>query len=176
MELSQKELHRIKVIENAVEGRITVNKAAALLSLSERQVKQLKGRYRASSADWVRHGNTGRKRKWALKPSVRRKIEKPARTRYAGFNDTHLCEKLAEREGVEVSRETVRRVPRAARIASPQRRRAKKYRARRERRPRLGEMALADASRHNWLEGRGPAMTLLGFQDDATGRCTEPQG
>jgi len=170
MELSQKELQRVKVIENAVEGRITVGKAAELLSLSERQVKRLKGRYRAGSVDWVGHGNVGRKRKWALKQSVRRKIEKLARTKYAGFNDTHLCEKLADQEKIEVSRETVRRVLRAARIASPQKRRAKKYRARRERRPRMGEMVLADASRHDWLEGRGPAMTLLGFQDDATGR------
>jgi hypothetical protein len=30
-------------------------------------------------------------------------------------------------------------------------------------------MALTDASRHDWLEGRGPELTLVGFQDDATG-------
>src|ERR1035438_1357307 len=29
-------------------------------------------------------------------------------------------------------------------------------------------MVLTDASRHNWLEGRGPHLTLVGFQDDAT--------
>jgi hypothetical protein len=29
-------------------------------------------------------------------------------------------------------------------------------------------MALTDASRHDWLEGRGPQLTLIGFQDDAT--------
>jgi hypothetical protein len=31
-------------------------------------------------------------------------------------------------------------------------------------------MALTDASRHDWLEGRGPRLTLIGFQDDATGQ------
>ena len=31
-------------------------------------------------------------------------------------------------------------------------------------------MALTDASRHDWLQGRGPHLTLLGFQDDATGQ------
>ncbi len=31
-------------------------------------------------------------------------------------------------------------------------------------------MVLADASREDWLEGRGPRLTLVGFQDDATGR------
>ena len=170
MELNQKELQRIKVIENAVEGRIPVAKAGELLGLSERQVKRLKRRYQATTVEWVRHGNIGRRRAWALKQRVRRKIVNLARTKYAGFNDTHLCEKLAEEEGVIVSRETVRRVLRGAGIASPQKRRAKKYRTRRERRSRMGEMVLADASRHDWLEGRGPAMTLQGFQDDATGR------
>jgi hypothetical protein len=29
-------------------------------------------------------------------------------------------------------------------------------------------MALADASSHDWLQGRGPQLTLLGFQDDDT--------
>jgi hypothetical protein len=29
-------------------------------------------------------------------------------------------------------------------------------------------MALTDASTHDWLEGRGPQLTLVGFQDDAT--------
>jgi hypothetical protein len=29
-------------------------------------------------------------------------------------------------------------------------------------------MVLTDASRHDWLQGRGPELTLIGFQDDAT--------
>jgi hypothetical protein len=37
-------------------------------------------------------------------------------------------------------------------------------------RVRFGMMALTDASRHDWLQGRGPHLTLLGFQDDATGQ------
>jgi len=69
-----------------------------------------------------------------------------------------------------VSRETVRRLLRSAKLKSPQRRRARKYRARRERKPRLGMMVLTDASREDWLEGRGPALTLIGYQDDATGQ------
>ena len=68
-----------------------------------------------------------------------------------------------------VSRETVRRVLRAAGLASPQKRRPPKYRSRRERKPRRGMMVLADASRDDWLEGRGPRLTLIGYQDDATG-------
>jgi hypothetical protein len=31
-------------------------------------------------------------------------------------------------------------------------------------------MVLTDPSRHDWLEGVGPHLTLVGFQDDATSR------
>ena len=34
----------------------------------------------------------------------------------------------------------------------------------------MGMMALTDASRHDWLQGRGPQLTLIGLQDDATGQ------
>ena len=93
-----------------------------------------------------------------------------AKSKYAGFNGTHLWEKVAEQEAIDVSRETVRRVLCGAGLASPQKRRAKKYRARCQLRPRFREMALADATRHDWLEGGDPAMTLVGLQNDATGQ------
>ncbi len=48
-----------------------------------------------------------------------------------------------------ISRETMRRILRGERIASPQKRRAPKYRSRRERKPRRGMMVLADASRED---------------------------
>ena len=91
-----------------------------------------------------------------------------ARGKYQGFNDSHLAEKLRLEENLSVSRETVRRILRAAKMASPQKRRPRQYRSRRPPRPRFGMMALTDASRHDWLQGRGPEFTLIGFQDDAT--------
>jgi transposase len=170
IQLSQKQLQRAKVIENAVQGRMTVAEASALLKLSTRQVKRLKARYKPENVDWVRHGNEGAPKAWGLSPAVRKKIVELARGKYGGFNDSHLSEKLVEVEKMEVSRETVRRLLRQAGLQSPQKRRARKYRARRERKPRMGMMVLADASREDWLEGRGPALTLIGYQDDATGQ------
>jgi transposase len=170
MELSQNELQRVKGIENSVEGRITVGEASQLLKLSARQVKRLKRRYRAGTVEWVRHGNHGREKPWKLAEAVRGRIVELAKQKYVGFNDSHLAEKLREMEGIEVSRETVRRVLRSAGMKSPQKRRPPKYRARRERKPRMGMMVLTDASREDWLEGRGPMLTLIGYQDDATSR------
>jgi len=166
--MSQKEFQRVKVIENAVVGRLSVGEAARLLQLSERQVQRLKRRYRPDSVDWVQHGNRGRPMPWALPAALRRTILQLARGKYQDFNDSHLCQKLHSEEHLSVSRESVRRILRRAQLASPQKRRPRQYRARRLRRPRFGMMVLTDASRHDWLEGRGPELTLIGFQDDAT--------
>lgn len=170
IELSQKQFQRLKVIENAVAGHITVPQAAELLDLSGRQIQRLKGRCQPGQVDWVRHGNWGRPKPWRLREQVRQQVLELARGKYAGFNDSHLTEKLREQEGIPLSRETVRRVLRGAGMRSPQKRRPPRYRSRRERKARFGMMVLADASREDWLEGRGPLLTLLGFQDDATGQ------
>ncbi|MGA9897556.1 MAG: ISNCY family transposase [Terriglobales bacterium] len=168
--MSQKEFQRVKVIENAAGGRLSVREASRLLQLSERQVQRLKRRYRPDSLGWVQHGNRGRPMPWALPFPQKQLILILARGKYQGFNDSHLAEKLRTEENLIVSRETVRRLLRAAKLASPQKRRPRQYRSRRPPRPRFGMMALTDASRHDWLEGRGPVLTLIGFQDDATGQ------
>lgn len=173
--LSQKDLQRVRVIEKAVDGRLSVREAAGLLQRSERQVQRLKSRYKPDSVDWVRHGNRGQSKPWALAPILRQQVVELARTTYAGFNDSHLHNKLVETEGLSLSRETLRRILRAAGLASPQKRRPRKYRARRLRRPRRGMMLQADASRHDWLEDRGPRLTLIGFQDDATSQVLAAQ-
>ena len=169
MILSQAQLQRVKVIENAVEGRLTVGEAAQSLGLSRRQVQRLKRRYRPRQVDWVYHGNHRRRPSNALPQRVRRRVVELAQNKYVQFNDSHLHEKLVEGEGLRLSRQSVRRILRAAQIRSPQKRRPRKYHARRERRPQRGMMLQVDASRHDWLEGRGPQLTLLGVIDDATG-------
>jgi transposase len=168
--MSQKELQRVKVIENAAGGRLSVREASRLLHLSERQVQRLKRRYQPDSIAWVHHGNRGRIMPWAVPAAQKELIVSLARGKYRGFNDSHLTEKLCAEEHLSVGREAVRRILRAAKVASPQSRRPRKYRSRRPPRPRFGMMALTDASRHDWLQGRGPELTLIGFQDDATGQ------
>ena len=154
--MSQKEFQRVKVIENAAGGRLSVREASRLLQLSERQVQRLKRRYRPDSLGWVQHGNRGRPVPWAVSLPQKKLILTLARGKYLGFNDSHLTEKLCAEEGLSLSRETVRRILRAAKLASPQKRRPRQYRSRRPPRPRFGMMALTDASRHDWLQGRVP--------------------
>jgi transposase len=169
VDLSQKQLQRIVVIENAVAGRVSVAEAAEALGRSARQVKRLKRQFDRSDASWVLHGSQGRAPVNRTPEELRRRITELARGKYAGFNDTHLREKLGREEAIAVSRSTVRRILRAAGLRSPQKRRPAKYRSRRVRRAQEGMLLLIDGSYHAWLERRGSELTLLGLIDDATG-------
>src|SRR5207237_1462280 len=79
-------------------------------------------------------------------------------------------EKLQNEEKIALAREELRQVRRAHGIASPRKRRGIKHRNRRERRAAEGMMLQVDGSPHDWLEGRGPRLCLIGAIDDATGK------
>lgn len=168
--LSNRELQRVEVISQCVQGNLACARAAELLDLSPRHVHRLKTRYRQGSAAALAHASRGRPSHRRLPESVRADILALARTRYAGFNDHHLQQKLVEKEGFSLSRETLRRLLRAAGIGPPRSRRPPVHRQRRLRSAREGELVQLDGSSHDWLEGRGPRLTALGMQDDASGK------
>jgi transposase len=173
--LSQKELQRVEVISRSVQGTLACDRAAELLALTPRHIKRLKARYRQGSAAALAHASRGRPSHRRLPQRVRDRILGLARTRYAGFNDHHLTEKLVEVEGFSLSRETLRRLLRSAGLGSPRKRRPPAHRQRRLRSAREGELVQLDGSPHDWLEGRGPTLTALGMQDDASGKILAAQ-
>ena len=84
-------------------------------------------------------------------------------------------EKLVEQKAFSLSRETRRRLLRQRGIGSPRKRCATAHRQRRLRSARLGELVQLDVSPYDWLDGRGPGLTALGRQDDATGKILAAQ-
>jgi len=76
---------------------------------------------------------------------------------------------LAEREGICLSRATAERWLRTARVPAVRKRRSAKVHHRRDRMAQEGCLLQVDGSRHDWLERRGPYLTLVGAIDDATG-------
>jgi len=173
--LSEKELQRVSVISACIKGDMACARAAALLCLSVRQIKRLKKRMREDGEAALAHANRGRPSSRRLSDALRQRILQLSRGTYAGFNDHHLCEKLVEREGFSLSRETLRRLLRKNGLGSPRKRRAPAHRQRRLRSARLGELVQLDGSPHDWLEQRGPRLTALGLQDDATGKILAAQ-
>jgi transposase len=168
--LSQKEQARLETLNRVLEGQLRVNEAAIVLGVSERHAWRMVAAYRREGAAAVAHGNRGRRPANATREDVRRKVIELARTRYAGVNHTHLTELLAEREGLVLSRSSVRNILLGEGMQSPRRRRPPRHRVRRRRLPQEGMLLQIDGSIHDWLEERGPRMTLLLAVDDATGK------
>lgn len=168
--MSIKEQQRALVLTRVVGGDLSPGQAAAAIGCSERHLWRLLRRYRRAGPAGLVHGNRGRTSDRAIDADLRDRVLELAQNRYAGANDTHLCELLAEREGIELSRSSIRRILRSAGVASPRRRRAPRHRSRRERMAAEGLMLQLDGSRHRWLGADRAEMTLLGAIDDATSK------
>lgn len=168
--LTMKEEKRLEVIQRVFRDELTMGKASLVLGISERQCYRIKARVKKVGVKGVVHGNRGRPCKRKIKEQTVERIVKLAQGKYKDFNDHHLREKLETEEKLKLSREKLRQVLRAHGIASPRKRRGMKHRSRRERRAAEGMMLQVDGSSHDWLEGRGPRLCLIGAIDDATGK------
>ena len=119
------------------------------------------------------HGNRGRRPHNAVPEAAAAAVVRLASNGYSGANHTHFTELLREREGIDLSRPTLRRILVKAGIGSPRSRRSQQHRFRRRRMPQEGMLVQIDGSHHPWLEDRGPKLTLLIAVDDATGTVAQ---
>jgi transposase len=168
--LSMKEQKRLGVLNELEKGKMVMREAAEVLGLSERHGWRLLAAYREEGAAGLAHGNRGRKPIHTLSEKIRDQVIELAREKYKGFNHQHMAEELVEQEELGLSRSSVRRILLGEGVRSPRTRRAPKHRGRRERYAQEGMLLQADGSRHDWLEGRGPWLTLISSIDDATGK------
>ena len=164
------EQKRLLVLNRMERGEMTAVDAAGALAVSVRQVRRLIAAYRKEGASALAHGNRGRASGQATPEEGRARVRAVATTTYADTNYQHLRDLLEEREGIVLSRATVRRILVEAGRPSPRHVRRRVHRRRRARRAQEGALVQIDGSPHDWLEGRGPRLTLLVAIDDATGQ------
>jgi len=167
--MSSKELTRYRVLGGVLEGQLALQEAAVALGVSPRHGRRLLRRLREHGPQGLVHGNRGRPPANRTSEELRQQILAWVEDRYAGFNDTHLAEILAEREGVSLGRETLRGILRAAGYRPKRKRRPKRHHRRRERSAAKGLMALWDGSPHRWLGDEQDPITLMAAIDDADG-------
>lgn len=174
--MTQEELNRKTIIEQAIERRIKQREGAQRLGVSERHFRRLLKRYRERGDEGLVSGHRGKPSNNRMKSDklarIVRFIEDPI---YTGFGPTLLNEKLEEDTGIHISKETLRQIMIEEELHHPKKKRKKSMHPPRERRHRYGELIQIDGSYHAWLEERGPKACLLLFVDDATSTAVAAQ-
>jgi hypothetical protein len=167
--MSGKELRRVHVIRQVMDEQITQVEAGTLLGLTPRHVRRLIQRVRQEGDRGLVHRGRGKPSNRRIPEPVKAKALTRYDKRYGDFGPTLAAEKLAERDGITVSAETLRGWLLATGIDHFTRRK-RPHRAWRARKAHVGELIQLDGSHHDWLEGRGPACVLMAYIDDASSR------
>ncbi|WP_273793923.1 ISNCY family transposase [Brucella anthropi] len=168
--MSQKELNRLKTVQQIRDNQLRVVEAAALLGLSRSQVHRLLQAFDRLGAAGLVSGKRGRPSNRRYGEDFRNDILDIVRTYYRDFGPTLACEKLIERHRLSVSKETLRQWMTAAGLWTSRRERKRQLHQPRGRRDCFGELVQIDGSHHWWFEERGPKCALLVYIDDATGK------
>lgn len=168
--LSTRGQRRLRVVTELACGAITNEEAVELLGCCLRTVKRLRARYAVEGAACVVHRNQGRvpAHKTAVSTIAQIAALAGEEGSYHDFNTTHMQRLLQRREGIEIGRSTLDRMLSEDGVRKRKKGRKRQLFRRRERSSRMGFMLLIDGSLHDWLEGRGPKMCLIGAIDDAT--------
>jgi len=169
--MNTKERDRLKVLHEVKRGHLTQQGAAQQLGITDRWVRKLLVRMKKEGDVGIVHGLRGRESNRRLPESLRAKVLKLVKAKYRDFGPTLACEYLAQDDGVEVSKETLRQLLIGAGMRRGKRRRVEEVHVWRPRRSCRGELVQWDTSEHDWLEGRGPRLYLVAMIDDASSQA-----
>jgi hypothetical protein len=167
LRMSRKERERVILLRQVETGEMLLKEAAWQMRVSVRQAIRIKKRFEARGTEGVLHAARDMPPNNAYKDKFRRLVLKTYKEKYPDFGPTLACEKMAEREKIEVNRETLRQWlidDCQWQVGVKQR----VHRQKRKRRESFGQMLQIDGSDHAWFEERGPKCTLMVLVDDAT--------
>ncbi|MDQ2949651.1 MAG: ISNCY family transposase [Acidobacteriota bacterium] len=167
--MTQKERDRLVALKKAKKKLITQKEAAAEIGVSERQVRRMLRSLKGRGDKAVIHAARGRRSNRKIADDFQEKaVEILSQEVYRGFGPTLAAEYLTKKHELEVSRETLRGWMIEGKLWRGKAKRVEKVHTWRVRRSRFGELVQWDAGEHDWLEGRGPKLYLIGMIDDAT--------
>ncbi|MGB8428492.1 MAG: ISNCY family transposase [Pseudolabrys sp.] len=173
IQMSDRELTRLRVMIDLGDGRLTLEAAGTLMGIGRRQVFRLRRAFEASGASGLISRKRGRASNRKRGETFRHTVLALIREHYPDFGPTLAVEKLIERHGLCVGVETLRQWMMADGLWIDRRHKLPSPHQPRRRRECLGELVQIDGSEHAWFEDRGETCTLLAFVDDATSRLMQ---
>jgi transposase len=171
--LSKNEQFRLAIIEDFRAGRVSRDQAATLLGVDPRTISRMAKRVREKGAAGMKHGNTGRRPKNKLDEGVRDQVCDLIRKDYFDFNLCHRRDMLADRDKVQLSYTSLRRISHQIGIVKHKQRRRPKQRVYRERMANEGLLWQMDGSHHDW--NGTDRWCLIGIIDDASSEIVAAQ-
>lgn len=168
--ISSEELRRLGIIKKVLGKEINQQEASEMIGVSDRQVRRIVARVKEEGERGIIHGLRGREGSHRIEVAEKQKILGLYRKQYEGFGPLLASEKLLERDKMKVCDETLRLWLIQEGLWKSKKRREVKNHSWRARKEHYGEMVQMDGSHHDWLEGRGPRMVLVGYIDDARGK------
>jgi DNA-binding Lrp family transcriptional regulator len=170
--MTQIDRDRLVTLRKAKKKLIKQREAAEELGLSMRQVKRLLYRLKKDGDKAVIHGLRGASSNRRIEEKIQQKaVRILSGENYRGFGPTLASEYLASQHKIVASRETVRKWMTTAGLWKARKEKLERIHEWRPRRSRFGELVQWDTSEHDWLEGRGERLYLIGMIDDATSRA-----
>ncbi|WP_454766452.1 helix-turn-helix domain-containing protein [Cupriavidus campinensis] len=106
--VSMRELDRLKTVQAVVDGQLRPGVAAERLGITDRQFRRLLERYRQEGPSELVTRKRGRPSNNRLSADREAAALGLIREHYADFGPTLACEKLRERHGLTLSKETIR--------------------------------------------------------------------
>ena len=157
LQMSAKELNKLEVMQRlstpalaggAREKQMGQKEAGEILHLGTRQIKRLLKRYRKQGAAGLISKHRGRKGNNRLSESVKKQSLNLLKTKYEGFGPTLAHEKLVEKDKLQLSVESVRKIMIEEDLWKPHKLKKIVAHQLRERRACFGELVQIDGSPH----------------------------
>ncbi len=124
--LTKDEKKKLRVIKRLINKEINGPRAAKLLKVSTRQVRNLKRQVYLDGDKGIIHKNRYNKPANTYDDEIRVELAHIYRTEYKGMNFTEFAKIMQDERGFTQSRSTIYNILREKRIRSPQRKKVKK--------------------------------------------------
>lgn len=170
--MSDKELDRYHILQNVLDKRISQIKAAELLGLSTRQVRNLTKILLESGKRGLISKKRGHPSNRSYSSPFREEVISHVKDFYFGYPPKFTRDKLEEVHGIAIPCQTLRNWLIDEGLWEVKKCKKKKLHLPRNRREHFGELIQADGSHHAWFGPDSPRCNLCVFIDDATSKIT----
>lgn len=126
VKLTKEEKKKLKVIKRLINGEFNGTKAAKMLKVSTRQIRNLKRQVLANGDAGIIHKNKYNKPANTYDISIRKNLASIYRKEYKEVNFTEFAKIMQDERGFTQSRSTIYNILREQRIRSPQRKKTKR--------------------------------------------------